>query len=61
MNWVCSGFGRDKLGLFGFVLAISAKSFIFIILCYKITYVHLDISEIGFVFHNCSLLIDRSF
>ena len=40
--------GAGGLGLIGFVFPASAKSFIFIILCYKIRYVHFGLSEIGF-------------
>ena len=37
-----------KLALIGFVLFEPESGFIFIILCYKIRYVHFGFSEIGF-------------
>jgi len=36
------------LGLIGFVFPTSAKSFVFIILCFNRAYVHLAIQQIGF-------------
>ena len=45
-----------KLGLFwvriGFVFRESEGVIIFIILCYKRTYVHLSVRQIGFVLHK---------
>ncbi len=40
--------GAGGLGLIGFVFPECAKTFIFIILCYKRSYVHLSIQQIGF-------------
>ena len=40
------------MGLIGFVFSVSAKPFIFIILCVILAYVHLAFKQIGFVLHN---------
>jgi len=50
---------RTRLGLIGFVFPASAKTFIFIILCYNRAYAHLSILEIGFVLHKSSYLVFR--
>ncbi len=57
LYWVCIGF---VLGLNWVCFHTSAKSLVFIILCYKRSYVHLGIQQIGFVLQNRSILIERS-
>jgi hypothetical protein len=48
-----------RLGLIGFVFIGIVHSYLFIVHCFNRTYVHLSVSEIGFVLHNKSSLVAR--
>jgi hypothetical protein len=58
LSFILTHFEPDsilKLALFGFVFWDAESGLVFIILCGKDAYVHLDFSEIGFVLHNYAL------
>jgi hypothetical protein len=44
--------GKRKLGLIGFVLFETERGCILICTCWEYVYVHLGLSEIGFVLHK---------